>query len=224
MPFGDTPLGGLAALAGVSVGDASSIEPLAVMRSRALAREFIEARNLIPVLFSDKWDSQTGTWKVRDAAKAPDIRDAEEYFRRKILSVEEERRTGLVHVTVEWKHPEAAAEWATGFVEMANERMRQSAIIEANRNMSYLQSELDRAQVVVLQQSIGRLLESEMQKLMLARGNEEFAFRVIDRAQVPKRPIRPRAVPVVIVATLFGALATALGFVLASVTRKEIRR
>src|SRR5690606_2767647 len=108
------------------------------------------------------------------------------YFDDNVRSISEDDETGLVTLTVEWIDPEIAAEWANILVERLNERMRRRALLEAESNVGYLQEELAKTGVVTLQQSISRLLESELQKLMLARGNEEFAFRVIDRAQVPK--------------------------------------
>lgn len=48
--------------------------------------------------------------------------------------------------------------------------------------------------LVALQQAIGRLLENELQKLVLARGNEEFAFRVIDTAVAPRKKPRKKSV------------------------------
>ena len=55
--------------------------------------------------------------------------------------------------------------------------------------------------VVSLQQSIGRVLESEMQRLMLARGNEEFSFRIIDPAKPPKLPSEPKRAQIILVAS-----------------------
>jgi len=57
-----------------------------------------------------------------------------------------------------------------------------------------------------MQQTIGRLLETEMQKLMLARGNEQFAFRIIDSAEVPKRRVRPQRTLIVLVGGILGAM------------------
>ncbi len=217
----DSPLGGLAALAGVSVGNAGKTEPLAVIRSRDMAREFIESHQLVPIIFADKWDRQAGAWKSLGGDEPPDIRDAVEYFRRKVIEVAEDRRTGIVSVIVEWKDPVLAAKWVTEYVAMANSRMRKAAVAEASGNIEYLNAELDRATVVALQQSISRLIETEMQKLMLARGSEHYAFRVVDSAQVPKKPVRPRRILVVMVAALSGAALAAMGLVLFSLLGRE---
>jgi uncharacterized protein involved in exopolysaccharide biosynthesis len=40
---------------------------------------------------------------------------------------------------------------------------------------------------------------------MLARSNRQFAFRVVDTAQPPKKSFKPKMVPVVALSTLLGA-------------------
>lgn len=200
-------LGGLAALAGVSVGGGETAEALAVLRSREFAREFIQAHELMPVLFEDKWDAERNTWIVGDASdEAPDIRDGVKFFLENVLTVREETDTGLVTVGVEWTDPELAAEWALILVGRLNDRLRERALREAETNVAYLQSELAQTNVVTLQQSIGRLLESELQKLMLARGNTEFAFRLVDPPEIPKERVRPQRMLLAVFGTILGGI------------------
>jgi uncharacterized protein involved in exopolysaccharide biosynthesis len=54
-------------------------------------------------------------------------------------------------------------------------------------------------------------LEVEMQKLLLARNSTEYAYRIVDEADVPKRPVRPsRALAAVIGWVLGGVIAVAV--------------
>lgn len=199
-------LGGLAALAGVTVGGGGSIEAVATLRSREFARKFIEEFQLLRVFFADEWNSATNQWLSPDPDDWPDIRDAVKHFQEEMLEVREDRQTGLVSVVLEWKDPVEAARWANLLVDRLNERLRGRALAEAEANVAYLREELAQTKVVGLQQSIGRLLESELQKLMLARGNEEFAFRVIDAAESPKNRARPKRTLIVIVGTMLGGM------------------
>ena len=201
-------LGGLAALAGVNVGGDDSVEAVATVKSREFARGFIEEFDLLPVLFADLWNAEKQGWMVEDPSEQPDIRDAVRLFHEEMLRVSEDRATGLVTLAVEWTDPEVAARWAMLLVERLNSIMRQRALEEAETNVSYLQQQLAQTNVVTLQQAVGRLLESELQKLMLARGTQEFAFRVIDSAEPPKRRVRPKRTLIVIVGTLVGGLAS----------------
>ena len=214
-------LGGLASLAGITLGGSTS-EPLAVLQSRDLAREFIEQQSLLPVLFARKWDAKSARWTPTDPKDWPDIRDGVKYLVEKIRTVKDDKKSGLVTLTIEWTDAKTAADWANLFVDRANERIRARALLEAQANVNFLQRELATTSVVTLQQSIGRLLDTELQKLMLARENKEFAFRVIDRAEVPKWRVWPKRLQVVALATLFGgALSIYLVFLRDAIRRRR---
>jgi uncharacterized protein involved in exopolysaccharide biosynthesis len=214
-------LGGLASLAGITLGGNTS-EPLAVLESRDLARQFIEQQNLLPVIFARKWDTKLARWTPADPKDWPDLRDGVKYLFNKIRTVKEDKKTGLVTLTIEWKDAKTAADWANLYADRANERIRARALLEAQANVSFLEHELTTTTVVTLQQSIGRLLDTELQKLMLARENKEFAFRVIDRAEVPKWRVWPKRVQTVALATVIGgALAVYLVFLRDAIRRRR---
>jgi uncharacterized protein involved in exopolysaccharide biosynthesis len=217
-------LGGLAALAGVSVGGSDSIEAIATLKSREFARQFIEEFNLLTVFFADEWDVERSRWLSDDPKKWPDIRDAIEYFHDNVLDVSEDLQTGLVTLSIEWTDPNLAAAWADTLVQRLNTRLRERALREAETNVAFLQAELAQTSVVSLQQSIGRLLESELQKLMLAGGNVEFAFRVVDTAAAPKKHVRPKRALIAIVGTILGGiLATSVILILHAIRPASAR-
>ena len=201
-----TQLGGIAALAGLSIGSGDTVEAVATLKSRDFAREFIEDHGLLTVLFADDWDAAGQRWLADDPREQPDMRDAVQYFHDHILRVSEDRATSLVTLAIEWTDPVVAAEWASVLVDRLNARMRERALEEAETNVTYLQEELAKTNVVTLQQAVGRLLESELQKLMLARGTQEFAFRIIDSAEPPKQRVRPKRTLVAIFGTLAGGV------------------
>jgi uncharacterized protein involved in exopolysaccharide biosynthesis len=99
--------------------------------------------------------------------------------------------------------------------------MRDQALEEASANLDYLQGELANTSLVTIQQSIGRLMESEFQKLMMARGRTEFSFRVIDPAVVPKERSRPRRALIAVLGTMLGGF---LGFLVALILGLRSRR
>lgn len=205
LPLGGQ-LGGLAAIAGVTTRSGDVAEAVATLKSRELARAFIEDEGLVQVFFADEWDAESGRWLRDGPGEERDTRDAIKYFHENVLRVREDRQSGLVTLVVEWTDPVLVADWANQLVTRANERLRGRALREAEANIAYLEAELARTGVVALQQTIGRLLESELQKLMLARGNEEFAFRIVDSAEVPKRRVRPRRALIAVIGTLLGGV------------------
>jgi uncharacterized protein involved in exopolysaccharide biosynthesis len=187
-------LGGLsriAGLAGINVPNAGDPQPVAVLKSADLARDFITAMNAMPALLQG----------VRQGSRPLDIRDAVKVFDKKVRTVSEDTRTGLVTLSIRWRDPDTAALWANTLATRLNDRLRQQAQTEAERNVAYLKNEIANTSIVSLQQSIGSLLESEMQRLMLARGNEQFAFKVVDPAVPPIEPDVPK--PILIVAASF---------------------
>jgi uncharacterized protein involved in exopolysaccharide biosynthesis len=186
-------IGGLASLAGIDLGTGSSESQmsLAVLKSSDTARAFIEERNLVPVVLFEQWDSVAHKWK-QSGAKTPDIRDAVQRFKESIRQISEDRRTGVVTLSITWTDSETAANWANEYVVEVNNRLRRQAEAEAEANIAYLRKELESTNVTALQQSLGRVLEVEMQKLLIARGTEQFAFRIIDKAVPPKRRFSPK--------------------------------
>lgn len=199
-------LGSLAALAGVNVGETSAVESLAVLQSRQFAQDFIEQHSLMPIFFADDWDAANEHWLIDDPTEQPDVRDGVKLFHEQILQVSEERSTGLVTLAVEWTDPDVAAEWASILVNRLNDRLREGALQEAQTNVDYLQAEMAGNTLFNMQESIGRLLEGELQKLMLAKGNKEFAFKVVDPASPPKQRVRPKRALTAIIGTILGGL------------------
>lgn len=193
-------LGGLANLAGINIGanGSDSVEAVAILKSKGFAREFIESRKLLDVLLEGR--------SSIFASKSKDIRLAIEMFDGWVRRVDEDRKTGLIKLSVQWTDRALAADWANDIVRRINARMRARALAESERNVAYLQKELVATNVVSLQQAVGRLLESEMQKMMMARGNEEFAFKVIDPATEPRRQFWPRPLLLAGLAMLLGGI------------------
>jgi uncharacterized protein involved in exopolysaccharide biosynthesis len=213
-------VGGLASLAGIDVGSNKSAEPIAVLKSRELAAAFIEEQNLLPVFFASKWDASANRWKSSDPNKQPDVRDGIRYFERTVLKVVEDKKTSLITLSIDWTDAKTAATWVNLLVDRVNNRMRERALTEGDTSMNYLKQELVGTTLVPLQQSIGRVMESQLQQLVLARSTNEYAFRIIDHAQVPKWRDHPKRSLVVALAFFAGIAVSSIYLVL----RQSIRR
>jgi uncharacterized protein involved in exopolysaccharide biosynthesis len=199
-------LSGLAGLAGMNLGsEGDKVEPLAVLGSREFAARFIEDHALLPIIFADRWDAQHAKWKG-GSDDAPDTRDAVDFFKSTIMRIAEDRKTGLIKLTVDWKQGDVAAAWANEMVAQVNSQLRGRALEDSEKNIAYLRSQVSNTATVSLQQSASRILESELEKAMVARGSEEYAFRVIDKAQPPKRRYWPRRTWIVLGGTIMGGI------------------
>lgn len=205
--------GGLASLGGLSLGGSGKKSvAVATLQSHALTEAFIRDNNLLPVLYPDDWDEASKTWKIDDPEKTPTPWKAERKFAKKVRSLAEDKKTGLITLTIEWTDPELAARWATELVSRANRELRARAIAESVANQAYLNEQLTKTSVVELQKSIYSLIEAEIKKVMIANGSEEFAFRVIDPARVAEERTSPKRTLITAVGLFAGLM---IGFVLA---------
>ncbi len=216
-------LGGLASLAGVDLGGSGGRkeEALAILRSRAFTERFIREGNLLPVLFADKWDAANGRWRVDGPDGVPTLGDAWRFFDEKVRTIKEDRKTGLVTLAIEWTDPKVAAEWANELVRRANDTIRARDIEEAERSIRYLDEQLERTNVIELQQALYRLKEAQIKKIMLAKTRDEYAFRVLDPAVPPMRYSKPNR-PLIVATALFIGLV--LGVAIALAQRDGTRR
>jgi uncharacterized protein involved in exopolysaccharide biosynthesis len=200
---------GLAALAGLSLGsDSKKAESIATLQSQALTRRYIRENNLMPILYADKWDAATARWKPASPRKIPTLWKAVQYFK-KIRTISTDTKTGLVTMTIRWDDPELAAKWSNGLVKLTNDYEREKAIAESGRNITYLTQQAATTDVVGIKQAIYNLLQSEISKSMIARGTDEYAFKIIDPATVAEKAAFPQK-PVWILAAFFGSLLIAV--------------
>jgi uncharacterized protein involved in exopolysaccharide biosynthesis len=183
MPSG---VSALAAASGISLADSSrKNEYLGVLKSNALLRAFIAERNLIPKLFAERWDEQAGQWKTSWWRGVPNLEAAVARFGKKVRSITEDRRAGLVRLEILWRDRLEAAEWANELVRRANENLRGRAIQEADDSVALLRRELASAQSIELQQGINKLIEAQIKNGTAAKVRPEFAFRIVDAAVAP---------------------------------------
>ena len=128
----------------------------------------------------------------RPDKKPPTLGQAVDRFTDGVVSIEEDRKTSLVTVTVDWYSPQLAAQWANGLVEMVNERLRADAIRSAQSSLEYLDKELAKTSVVEIRQAIYRMTEEQVSNAMLANVHREYAFRFVDRAVPPEMKNSPK--------------------------------
>jgi uncharacterized protein involved in exopolysaccharide biosynthesis len=183
--------GGLAAMAGIPISDDSDVkEVIATLKSGKFLQAFIERKKLLSVLFKDIWDSENQTWLVESAEDQPSMLNGVASFKT-VLSVAEDKKSGLITLSIIWKDPEIAARWANDLVEQLNEQLRNRAIADSKKRIGYLEQELAKTTLQDMRSVLYNLLESEKQKAMLANVNEDFALKVIDPAVVSESSAQP---------------------------------
>ncbi len=219
--------GGLASMAGVNLGGNESTEQsLAVLKSRNFLDKFIKEEKLLPILFFDMWNKSTGSWLVESEENIPSMWDAYKLFSKTVLMSDIDVDSGLVTVSVEWKDPKLAAEWTNKLISRLNQQLRTTAVSEAANSINYLQEQLQQTSVVDMHQVLYRLIESETQKIMLAKVRDQYAFKVIDPAVAPEEKVKPKRSFIVLVGFLSGFIFSIfLSFLLSFISKQhEVER
>ena len=184
-------LGGLASLVGGSSNDSKQNESVETLKSRALTSTYIQQNKLLPILFSNRWDAAAQKWKVGRFARIPTLEDGWALFDKKIRIVNENHKTNLVTLSITWKDANLAKQWAEGLIAAVNEQLRTQAIERSGRNIEYLQRASDATSVMEIKTTIYKLMESEINKQMVATGSKDYAFRIVDPPVVPEHKVSP---------------------------------
>jgi len=183
--------GGLASMAGVSIPSGSNTERvLATLETRVFLKKFVEEKNLLPVIFEDFWDAASNSWKLQEGQERFIPEDGISAIR-EAVDVDQDK-SGLIILSISWKDPVVAAEWANDLVKQLNAQLREKAITDSQKRIGYLEQELAKTTLQDMRAVLYNLLESEKQKAMLANVNEDFALEVIDPAVPPETPEKPK--------------------------------
>lgn len=220
-------LGGLAALAGVNLGGSESSQTdlaVQVMKSRQFVEAFINKHDLlVPLIAAKDWDlannkiivdedlynPSTGEWlREPDGLRGatPTAQEAFEVFSKEVLSISQDKESGLYTVSVKSYSPYLAQQWVNWLIDDINKVMRERTIEETSQNLAYLNTQLQKTSVAEMQSTFYKLIEEQTKSLMLAEVQEEFIFKVVDPAVVPELKSAPKRPLICILGTLLGCM------------------
>jgi len=217
-------LGGLASLAGISLGGGSSNKSelaLQVLKSRKFVGNFIEKHQILASLMASKgWDKKTDTlkynddiysesesrWLTDDEGKTlePTILNATQYFLKNIMSVSSDTKTGMVTLSIDFYSPEIAQQWLIWLVSDLNEEMRLHDMEDAKNSINYLNEQLKKTNLTDSRDMLFKLIEQQTKTLMLGHARKEYVFETVDPAVVAELPSKPKRKLIVAVSVVLG--------------------
>lgn len=204
---------GLASLAGMGSGSGSSRllrgEAFRTLTSTSYIQDFIKEGELLPILFSNKWDAEKNEWAVDSEESIPTLSDGYDLFMGQILRTEEDTTTSIITLGIEWKDPQIAAQWANELVGKINARLRAKAIVDTDKTIDYLNQELEKSKSLELRQAIFYMLEQQIGSKTSARVRDDFAFKIINPALPPDidKYVRPKKIQIVFFGIVGGFVA-----------------
>jgi uncharacterized protein involved in exopolysaccharide biosynthesis len=212
---------GSGALAGLGLApSADKNEAKEILHSRALLRQFITERNLLPQLCEAKAIGCSATTPATGLALERQMNDAVQLFRSGLLGIEEDTLSGVIKVSVVWYDRNQAAQWSNGLIELTNRVMQSKARDMTARRVGYLRQEYQRADTVNLATSISALLQTDLSRAVDANTRPEYALRVVDPASPPddRHPVRPRKA---VIGVASGVLGAFLALIIVGVRRRR---
>lgn len=114
---------------------------VAILESRTLKEKVISRLDLLKVLFEKEWDPLRKEW--RDPERAPALEDGVKALRG-ITRINDERRTGLVSITVEWKDPALASEIANAHILELEGFINANALSVAKKKRLFLEAQVSK--------------------------------------------------------------------------------
>jgi uncharacterized protein involved in exopolysaccharide biosynthesis len=192
----------------------SEEEAAAILVSRTFTQAFIEDRDLLPVLFRERWDDSRQAW--REGERVPTLLEGYYRFNEKVRSVEKQQSTGLTRLSIRWRDPELAAEWANDLVARLNTYLKERDRRRAQQRLEYLETGISNTEVATIESWLYGMMQKELETIMLTDVSDDYAYSIIDAAVAPERPVwtllkkAALMVLVLVVALVLGALLALL--------------
>ncbi|EAS46258.1 OtnB protein [marine gamma proteobacterium HTCC2207] len=224
-------LGGLASLAGINIGSGESNETqeaMEIMQSWGFIEAFIQTHALqVPVYAATGWDKGSNSlkldddlydaaskrWLIEDSAsgenRAPSSWALYQNFKSRV-AVSQDKKSGLINVSVEYYSPQIAKQWVDLFISTINDYMRARKLEQVNRNIEYLTVQIEKTAIADMREVFYQLIEEQTKSKMLAEASPEYAFVTVSRAMVPEQKSQPKRARVCILGTLLGGMLSVL--------------
>lgn len=220
--------GGFASMAGVNLGGSSldkTSMAIEILKSHAFLSEFIEKRELKPILMASKsWDAEvnkivydkniyaqeTKKWSWQTSSQWKREQEPTNQEAVKVLlnniAVSQNKESGLVNISATHLSPYIAQQWVQWLVEDINQHMRRQDIAEAEKSIGYLKAKLEQTPLAEMQKIFYELIEAQTKTKMLAELREQYVLKIIDAPTVPELKDKPKRALICIMAVLLGGM------------------
>ena len=223
-------LGGLASLAGVSIGGGESSESQIaqeIMKSWSFVETFIADNDLAVEVYAaegwskgsnelhinqDVYDSESGDWLTEDSNGNIAPPTSWQLFKTfsGMLSVSEDKKSGLVSVSIEYYSPQVAKEWLDLYVSAINEHMQSRQVAKVSNNISYLEAQIDKTSIAEMREVFYTIIEEQTKNKMVAEASPDYAFVAVSPSMVPEEKSQPKRALICILGTLLGGMLSVL--------------
>ncbi len=168
---------------GITTNQTSNTSELfSLLQSNILMERVIIKNNLVPVFFGEEAKGKKENEQIWDGIR---------YLKNSIYKVRDNKRDGIIELSVEFKDPEMSASILTGILAELTDYMSSEAKRVADTNKNYLESLIDKNSDPLIKQKIYALIARQIEVSMMAEVKENFAFKILDPPKIPDRKMRP---------------------------------
>lgn len=219
---------GVASLAGISLpslGGSNNRVNLAIeiLNSRDFRLRFVEKRDIAATLVASKnWDKATRSIiydeEIYDFENSRWIATGANFNESgptsqtiidsmtDLISIKKDIETGFVKISIKHYSPDIAQQWLIWIVEDINLTIKKRDLEFATKTKKYLVEQIEKNSIAQLNQVFNNLVEQQVEKIMLAEVQEEYAFTIIDPPILPERKSEPSRVKVVLFCSVISLL------------------
>ncbi len=164
------------------------------------------------------YDLETKKWIIE-----PIFLVAHKRFTTQHMKIYQEKVGDFVIISIEHKSPIIAKEWAELMFRELNKYMKEVSMQKINKEVQYLNDELNKTSSSELRKVVAQLLESKIQKQMYGNISDDYIFEIVDSAYVPHERARPSRAFICIMITTLGFLLSCLIVFILDQFKKRIK-
>ena len=221
---GFSQIGSLFGSSGVAGGSIdNSIVGQEVIRSRDFLYSYIQKRDLlVPLLAAKEWNIGDATYEINEeiydlknkqwlAYQNPSSLKSPIYYEafiilEPLISVAQDRKTGLIKVNFDHPTPQLASQWLKWLIDDLNDYFRKDDSQEAEASVKYLTQAIQDNPVKQVDLVLTSLIEKQLNTLMLTNSKSGYVYKILDTPYEPIQRISPRRTLIVIVLTAFSSI------------------
>ena len=235
-------LGGLASLAGVDIGGGDSSEAQMaqeIMKSWSFIDGFIADNDLAvelcavqdwsqgsnELLINDGvYDTENKQWLSSknecDVRGPPSSWVLFQAFSERLV-VSENKKSGLVSVSIEYYSPQIAKQWLDMYVAAINAHMQQRQMEKVTNNINYLQAQIEKTSIAEMREVFYTIIAEQTKNKMMTEASPEYAFVAVSPSMVPEVKSQPERAFICIIGTLLGGILSVLLVLVMHYARKS---
>jgi LPS O-antigen subunit length determinant protein (WzzB/FepE family) len=140
----------------------------------------------------------------------------------KMLAVSEDKKSGLISVSIEYYSPQIAKQWLDLYISSINKHMQARQVVKVSNNIEYLEAQIEKTSITEMQEVFYTIIEEQIKSQMLAEASPDYAFVAVSPSMVPEEKSQPKRALICILGTLLGGILSVLTVLVLRFARKPV--